>query len=805
MRKPKTQTQVNKDMVEEGRNRHWAKVHKAQSIGIESTTSAGARLLAKAVPDLTKRLKRWVKESQNKPGRRHRALQYLEQLPSDVVAGLTCQCIIDCISQNRKIAATAYQVAKLLEDEVKFRNIQDTQPVLWTHIKRNIDKGSAYKTKAAFIKRTAKNAALPLPSWDRKDMVQVGLVCIELMREATGIIEIVTRTNVMGRSVTLVRPTDDILNWIKTAHKMGEFMRPVYMPMVELPVPWTAPNIGGYPKGAFRTKPLVKNRDKNWLSTVTACGMSNVYDAVNTLQSVPFVVNQPLADLMATSWEQGISLGSLPPTLDDPAPAFTEDLKTDPERMREWKKSAARHYFEIERQTSRRLQVSKLLYLCNKFQDNTLYFPRQLDFRGREYPVPYYLQPQGPEWASALLLFKNGTPINDEVAARWLAIHVANCWGEDKCSYDERVAWVRKNEDVIVAVASDAMGCREWTKADKPWKFLAAAMDWAAFKKHGYGYVSRLPVTQDATTQGLQIYSMLLRDSVAGLATNVLPQDRPNDIYSQVAMVAQDLLKAEIRPEFKVYADKWLKFGIDRKTTKRQTMTLPYGSTFYSCRLYTAEWFYEQIKKNKRTNPFVDETYKPCNYLAEIIWESISRVVRSARVGMDWFQEIADICVKNKVTPKWWTPTGFLVDMSYEQSTSVPIKTAIGRTIRQHVVRIGNGKMDARKTHNGIAANVVHSYDGIGGLLGLTVNSGQNFGVRNWMTVHDSYGTTAGESQGLYDCLRHATVAMFSENLLEIFRNQIQSMLPSTKSLPEVPTLGDMSITEVLRSNYYFS
>ena len=143
--------------------------------------------------------------------------------------------------------------------------------------------------------------------------------------------------------------------------------------------------------------------------------------------------------------------------------------------------------------------------------------------------------------------------------------------------------------------------------------------------------------------------------------------------------------------------------------------------------------------------------------------------------------------------------------MTYEQSTSVPIKTAIGRTIRQHVVRIGNGKMDGRKTLNGIAANVIHSYDGIGGLLGLTVNSGKNFGVSNWMTVHDSYGTTAGESQGLYDCLRQCTVRLFSDNLLEIFKNQVESMLPSTQRLPEVPSLGTMDIQDVLRSKYYFS
>ena len=805
MKKAKTQTQVNKDMVEDGKNRHWSKVHKAQTLGIESTTPAGSRLLSKAVPNLSGRLKRWLKECEHKPGRRHRAHQYLSMLPTDVVAGLTCQCIIDCISQNRKITATAYQVAKLLEDEAKFRHIQDTQPAMWSHIKRNIDKGSAYNTKAKFIKRTAKDTHVDLPSWDRKDMVQVGLVCIELMRESTGIIEVVTRTNVMGKGVTLVRPTDEIMQWIKTAHKMGEFMKPVYMPMVEKPVDWTAPNLGGYPAGAFRTKPLVKGRDKNWISTVTSTGMPMIYKAVNTLQSVPFVINSRVYKVMKETWESGLSLGSLPAVSDDPPPPLTEDIKADAEKLRAWKKAAARHYFELERQTSRRLQVSKLLYLCDKFEANDLYFPRQLDFRGREYPVPYYLQPQGPEWAASLLLFKNGTPINDKVAERWLAIHVANCWGNDKDSYDDRVKWTEKNESVIVGIASDPLACREWVKADKPWKFLAAAFEWTEFKKHGYGYVSQLPISQDATTQGLQIYSMLLRDKVAGVATNVLPRATPSDIYSEVASAAVSKLTTEDRPDFSDYAKKWLKFGIDRKSTKRQTMTLPYGSTFYSCRQYTVEWFYEQIKKNGKENPFGTETYKPCNYLAEIIWAAIGDVVRSARVGMDWFQQVADVCVKNKISPKWWTPCGFLVDMQYEMSTSVPIKTAIGRTIRQHVVRIGNGKLDARKTHNGIAANVVHSLDGIGGLLGLTVNSGVHFGVQNWMTVHDSYATTACESQGLYDCLRQATVSIFSDNFLESFKKQIESMLPSNQKLPEVPTQGDMDISEVIRSLYYFS
>ena len=805
MKKSKTQAQINRDMVEDGKNRHWSKINKAISIGIESTTTAGSRLLENAVPNLTQRIKHWMASAGSKPGKRHRALEYFHQLPADVISALTCQCIIDCISQNRKITATAYQIAKLLEDEVKFRHIQTNEPAMWKHVQRNIDKGSAYKTKSGFIKRTAKDTNIVLPAWDRKDMIQVGIVCIELMRESTGLIEVSTRTTLMGKSVTLVRPTAETLNWIKVAHKMGEFMKPVYMPMVDEPMPWITPVIGGYPAGVFRTKPLVKGRDKNWLDTVTSMGMPYIYSAVNTLQSVQFSINKPVYDVMRESWEQGISLGSLPTSVDAPPPPLLEHMKTDPEKLRAWKKTAAKHYFEIERQNSRRLQVSKLLYLCDKFVENDMYFPRQLDFRGREYPVPYYLQPQGPEWASSLIKFKRATPIKDCRDARWLAIHVANCWGEDKKSYDDRVKWVEANDSMICAVGAEPNSIMEWTKADKPWKFLAAAIEWMQFKKEGYGFSSNLPISQDATTQGLQIYAMLLRDPVAGLATNVLPQDKPSDIYSEVAIKAVARLSQETRPEYLDYASKWLKFGIDRKATKRQTMTLPYGSTFFSCRQYTSEWFYEEIKKNNKVNPFVDETYKPCAYLAQIIWDSINEVVRSARVGMDWFQEIADVCIKAKVNPKWWTPNGFLVDMQYEMSTSVPIKTAIGRTIRQHVVRLGNGKLDARKTHNGIAANVIHSFDGIGGLLGSAVNLGASFGVKNWMTVHDSYATTAGESQGMANCIREATYLTFSQNLLDSFRNQVASMLPCNLKLPDVPQVGDMDLSSVYKSLYYFS
>ena len=58
-----------------------------------------------------------------------------------------------------------------------------------------------------------------------------------------------------------------------------------------------------------------------------------------------------------------------------------------------------------------------------------------------------FLNPQGIEYSRALLEFAKGERMSNNVdSARWLAIHGANQYGEDKCSLDDRVEWVKNNE-----------------------------------------------------------------------------------------------------------------------------------------------------------------------------------------------------------------------------------------------------------------------------------------------------------------------------------------------------------------------
>ena len=795
------QRKVNQEMETLGKSRYWNRVNKAKELGLESTTDVGQRLLSECVGRLDKSIKKWISNAEKKPGRRHRAYEYLTQLPTAMTAAITAQAVLDCISQNRKIVSTATQVARLLQDEVQFRFLKEEHQPLWQAANRVLSSGASYSRKAKFLKNSARSVGIVPPSWDKKDMVQVGLVCIELMRESTGIIDIVTRTNIMGKSVTLVRPTDDLMAWLKNAHKSGEILRPVYLPMVETPLDWKKPANGGYGMIFHRNRPLIKHRTKNYMKTLESVGMPNVYSAINALQRTAYRINEPILDVVQHCWDNGLNIEGIPSNGELLLPTKPKDIDTNQESRRQWRKDAARAHFENERHQSKRLQIAKILYLADRFKGQRIWYPRQLDFRGREYPIPYYLQPQGPDISKSLLLFDQSKPIRDDSDAAWLAIHVANTYGNDKLPFADRIKWVKDNDEWIRSIGQYPKDITDWASADKPLQFLAACMEWGQFRRAGFGYESRLPVSMDATTQGLQIYSLLLRDPVGGMATNCLPREAPNDIYGQVA----DVVKAKLAASSDQYAAKWLAFGIDRKTTKRQTMTLPYGSTFFSCRSYTTEWFYEQIKKNGKMNPFNEESYKPCAFLASIIWESIGEVVQSSRLCMAWLQEIAQLCMEHKVSPTWWTPNGFLIDMRYEQTDAVNVKTAIGRKIRQHQLRVANGKLDSRKTKNAIAPNFVHGLDGLGGLLGVTVNMAVANNVSSIRPTHDEIAVLAADAGMMSSCVREATVKLFSEEILEDFSSQISALLPKSVECPPVPPKGTLDIRDVLKSDYYFS
>ena len=74
------------------------------------------------------------------------------------------------------------------------------------------------------------------------------------------------------------------------------------------------------------------------------------------------------------------------------------------------------------------------------------------------------------------------------------AVNLANLYGEDKLTLDERAAWADRHKTDILAVADNPMKYLWWTTADKPWQFLAACLEWDGFMREGESFLSHLPV-----------------------------------------------------------------------------------------------------------------------------------------------------------------------------------------------------------------------------------------------------------------------------------------------------------------------
>lgn len=302
----------------------------------------------------------------------------------------------------------------------------------------------------------------------------------------------------------------------------------------------------------------------------------------------------------------------------------------------------------------------------------------------------------------ALLQFAQGKALGSMAAVKWLAIHGSNCFGNDKVSLDDRYSWVLQHQDDIRLCAEDPYDNRWWTEADDPWGFLAFCFEWQGYLDEGLAFVSHLPIAMDGTCNGLQIFSLILRDEVGDHAVNLTPTDTPQDIYGIVAAKVKLALEAQAakpvdgadvfakgeteKPMYNetVCARFLLGLNISRKMTKRQVMVLPYGGTFDSCREYTEAWLKEQAYADSTMPIEMPNGYtlrSVARYLAELIWDAIGATVIKAREAMTFLQDTAAVLNKADLPIRWTTPVGFPVQQCYREQKGKRVKTRIGDSI----------------------------------------------------------------------------------------------------------------------------
>lgn len=242
---------------------------------------------------------------------------------------------------------------------------------------------------------------------------------------------------------------------------------------------------------------------------------------------------------------------------------------------------------------------------------------------------------------------------------QYLAIDIANNFGLDKLTWDERLKWFDQHEPVLESLVQ---------KADEPALFHAGVL---AYRKVQKGEPIGYPVSYDATASGMQILACLTGDRKAAELCNVVNRVKNGtveraDAYTIIYQAMLAVLGENSR--------------IKREDTKQAIMTSLYGSS-----AVPREVFGEGI--------LLRTFYKTMNQEAPAAWEL-------NRFFLDIWNPEADAY-------HWVLPDNF----------HVHTKVMVNHTERVHflgkpfdiVSRVQGTTVEGRS----LSANVTHSLDGM--------------------------------------------------------------------------------------------
>lgn len=383
-----------------------------------------------------------------------------------------------------------------------------------------------------------------------------------------------------------------------------------------------------------------------------------------------------------------------------------------------------------------------------------------MDFRGRVYPVPPHLNHLGSDLARSMLIFDQAQPLGVD-GFSWLKLHCINLTGfKKRDSVRERLLYAEEIMPEILDSADNPLtGRMWWSKSDEPWQTLAVCMEIAKVHRcdDPAAYMSRFPIHQDGSCNGLQHYAALGRDESGARSVNLAPSAIPQDVYSAVAALVERTRKADAKNG--LHVAQALEGFVRRKVIKQTVMTTVYGVTRYGARLQIA-------RQLKDIDDFPKDWVWPAStYLTTKTFESLREMFTSTREIQDWFTEcarlIAGVCSQNV---EWVTPLGLPVVQPYNRQTDTKHVPRTGLRVTHHMATDMFERPNILKQKNAFPPNFIHSLDS--SHMMLTSLHCERQGI-TFVSVHDCFWTHACTVPELNRACREQFVALHSQPILE--------------------------------------
>ena len=594
---------------------------------------------------------------------------------------------------------------------------------------------------------------------------------------------------------------------------------------------WTKPS---YYIGDFKI-PIVKKADRyELLDNYTYEAMPKFYDALNRLNKQPFRVNNDVYNLAMSEFPfvpRTISTDEIKlarRSLNDinRKAKFKEELKFEErykwlqdneeveqicKRLAEkFAKEVYQDYYDEKSEPhknvisdlSKRLEFDKIIHYATEWKNQELHYFYQADTRGRVYAAQNYLNPLGSDLAKAMLVFGEAY----QVSLFDLCVHIANCFGKDKLSFEDRVDWVNTWGSEIYSIGSDPLDnlpLIQRLSLDKEnktkWQGIAACieyrkvMDYMSIHGTEEGYLSNLIIGLDATASGTQILTMLGRDHQVAPYVNVSRSTtgRVGDFYTYLSNFLKPKLE-KYRGEsdtLDILLDSYEDYA--RKLSKRNSMTFSYSGT---------RWGFGQQQWEDRHDYNLGEedktgsnlSRKDCRIIGNEMYDVCVENIRGGAEVMKWLRDGMNYLSNGSVV-SWTLPDGFIAFQVCDQSKSQSVEGMIGDTkvTLKYYVFADKPKISEHK--NGISPNWVHSLDAY--LLRMIVlGMPDNAPIS---TVHDQFCTNSYHIKELQDVARSAYKTIANREVAE------KTCLEAFGIHRELPIAGQWTTDELDHTEFF--
>lgn len=747
---------------------------------------------------------------------------YLQSLDSDRLAAVTVLSVMDVFTRHgmqkgTKVSTVAASIGKGVQDEL----------IAEAYLKKNSSSDSRRMkmVKDMLAGRRSKDGRLQWKAvsenlqkeheeyaWTPRVTVRIGAVLMGLLFDVakapvkstdpkTGNITTTMHPAFLhayemnfGKRLGLFHMNPEIIDIISREPPADLLGR--HLPMVCKPQPWTGAKKGGYrlyQSNIVRSTPGETLQPAYVKAALEKDGLKDIRKGLDVLGSTGWVINRDVFEVMLEAWNSGEGIASLAPLdADLPIPP-----KPEPEAgfaaERDWQLQMR----DIENLRSgyhsMRCFQNFQLEVARAFRNETFYLPHNIDFRGRAYPLPPYLNQMGADNARGLLLFSEAKPLGPG-GLRWLKIQIANLAGFDKASMSEREQFAMDHLDDILDSANKGLhGKRWWLKAEDPWQCLAACCELrnALALPDPTKYASRLPIHQDGSCNGLQHYAALGGDTVGAQQVNLEPSDRPSDVYTGVSEFVKKSVAKDAAEGHKVA--QVLDGRITRKVVKQTVMTNVYGVTFMGAM--------RQVRRQLNDHfPDLSNEMKKDGalYIARKIFEALGSMFNGAHEIQYWLGDCAtritqsltpeqieamanealspsqssekgtkgtntkfDPAKKFQSTVIWTTPLGLPVVQPYRTRKARRVVTSL-QTV-SIVDPSAEDVVSRRKQLQAFPPNFIHSLDATHMIM--SANACNDAGL-TFSAVHDSFWTHAGDIDAMNSILRDAFVQMHSDDIV---------------------------------------